>query len=118
MMVFPETLIGCPTRTSYGAQDAPSSDRKAALKGRPRYELYDVHSATQVSVSFDMTLAQFTAWQSFWDSLGRGRDWFLMDLSLDALPVSQYEVHAAAPFSSTHVGFDHVRVGLNLEVLS
>ena len=55
-----------------------------------------------------------TGWQQFWTSIGKGTDWFLMDLMVDG-DMNEFTVHATGPFVSTFTTDNQWDVSLGLE---
>lgn len=100
-----------PTEFGYASADgyvitAPfGAARAKLLQGRPRYRLTDPSAKSRVDLTFDWSMGQFAAFQSFWASeTNYGRDPFEVNiqfttmLSLTNQPA--YLVHALAPFSA------------------
>lgn len=101
MIAYPDSIIGCPLRASFGYAPAQSVTVQPVTKGRSRNQLVDPNAVEIVDMTFDMQPSQFNAWQMFWAGIGHGTKWFTMDLAIDGLPLTTYEVHATGAFSAT-----------------
>ena len=114
MLKYYPTIYGCISQSGYAATRISALRSMPALKGRTRAKFKDAYPAWGFSVQIEMSTAQFYGWQQFWTSIGKGADWFLMDLMVDE-DMNEFTVHATGPFVSTFTTDNQWDVSLGLE---
>lgn len=117
MITYPAEILGCPLFDGYQYHENPAVIASQALKGRPRHEVIDDHPAMTFNLSFSFSDGNFAGWQSFWNALHNGTDWFSMRLIIDDLSGRQVEVHAKSPFTASVTGPDRWSVQLQADVV-
>jgi len=115
-------LAGVISKGGYGYTQRSSMERLSALRGRPRYRLRDTLPSYVVSISIEMTDAQFNAWQTFWSGpVGNGVNQFTIRLTMDSTVIYEeqdeaYVVKATSPWSAENIAWNQWRVRLSVEV--
>ena len=102
MIQYPSNFLPCPEMSNYGTSIGNSNTPLDPIKGRSHHKLKDTNPPNIITLQWAMSVSQFSLWQSFWEAIGNGEQWFLMDGLLLGNPAGvSMEVHATGPFEAS-----------------
>lgn len=116
-LTWPEHILGCPMRASFGGEVEPQWLRSTVEDGAARYRRTRIDQRFAYELAFTWTGDELQVWERLYlIDLDAGTKWFRLALPFGGGPVAM-DCHLAGPWRYTQIKADLFQVSFAVEAL-